>query len=345
MALFQEKDNMLFNVWSWVGCMDQLLTSGRAQLGGLDFSYQGLHRVLQGLSENASISYHDTLSTVYTSPQRKLALSICGWLGPKELELEIAQLESDGLFEKAAFLSFLHSDLQRCIKSLLLSKDRNHHLVCGTIAGFTPSHPNPSWVNLCLQLSKETASPELCAVFTFFATSNWQDVIQSELKMREKLLIALRYLNDTALVEYVDAEGRQTIQKGSLDGLLFTGLSTEAVDIFSEYVDRTGDIQTASLVLSIVVPKRFKDTKVEEWIESYRKYLDQLQLFHIRAMFDIQHAKHAEGEFVIPPQVSISCDYCNQSISHSSSATLSKGNLPSMSPKVKVLFKILCSTF
>ncbi|KAJ1506023.1 hypothetical protein HMI55_001359 [Coelomomyces lativittatus] len=224
----------------------------------------------------------------------------------------------------------------RCIKSLLLSKDRNHHLVCGTIAGFTPSHPNPSWVNLCLQLSKETASPELCAVFTFFATSNWQDVIQSELKMREKLLIALRYLNDTALVEYVDAEGRQTIQKGSLDGLLFTGLSTEAVDIFSEYVDRTGDIQTASLVLSIVVPKRFKDTKVEEWIESYRKYLDQLQLFHIRAMFDIQHAKHAEGEFVIPPQVSISCDYCNQSISHSSSATLSKGNLPSMSPKVKL---------
>lgn len=46
-----------------------------------------------------------------------------------------------------------------------------------------------------------------------------------------------------------------------------TGLTTKGIDLFEKAIDRYGDIQTASLVLSFVMPKRFRDRRVEDWVE------------------------------------------------------------------------------
>lgn len=40
-----------------------------------------------------------------------------------------------------------------------------------------------------------------------------------------------------------------------------------AVDLFSHYINLTGDVQTAVLVLLHVVPKTFKDPRVENWVK------------------------------------------------------------------------------
>ena len=54
---------------------------------------------------------------------------------------------------------------------------------------------------------------------------------------------------------------------GNIQGLFLTGLTPAGVELFENYVDSTGDIQTASLVLAMVVPRRFEDARVTEWVE------------------------------------------------------------------------------
>lgn len=58
------------------------------------------------------------------------------------------------------------------------------------------------------------------------------------------------------------------IKKGNLEGILLTGLlDINAVNLFEQYVNITGDIQTAVLSLSHVIPQKFQDSRVVQWIK------------------------------------------------------------------------------
>jgi len=72
------------------------------------------------------------------------------------------------------------------------------------------------------------------------------------------------------------------IVMGNIDGLLLTGLTPMGVQLFEQYVDRTGDIQTASLVMSLVSPKQFSDSRIDDWVER----LLFLELFFL-VLFDL----------------------------------------------------------
>jgi len=53
---------------------------------------------------------------------------------------------------------------------------------------------------------------------------------------------------------------------GSLEGLVLTGLSPLALDLLENYINRTGDVQTAALVTAHAVPVLFKDERAEYWM-------------------------------------------------------------------------------
>jgi hypothetical protein len=57
------------------------------------------------------------------------------------------------------------------------------------------------------------------------------------------------------------------VQEGNVEGIIVTGLTLRGVDLLEKALDRYGDVQTASLVMSFIVPKRFKDNRVENWVE------------------------------------------------------------------------------
>lgn len=60
------------------------------------------------------------------------------------------------------------------------------------------------------------------------------------------------------------------ISDGNISGLILTGLSTtRGIDLLERMVNNSGDIQTAALLVSFVVPRRIQDTRAEEWIERY----------------------------------------------------------------------------
>ncbi|RKP27137.1 hypothetical protein SYNPS1DRAFT_6701, partial [Syncephalis pseudoplumigaleata] len=87
------------------------------------------------------------------------------------------------------------------------------------------------------------------------------------------------------------------------------------------FVDRTGDVQTAGLIVSQVPLRKFKDPRVDEWVSSYRSLLDRWQCYHVRARFDIDRGRRqriqGDTSGIPAPQVYVRCGFCNQSVTHS----------------------------
>jgi hypothetical protein len=135
-------------------------------------------------------------------------------------------------------------------------------------------------------------------------------------------------------MHFIESSIEEHQKKGQLEGVILTGLEARAVDIFAQYVNLTGDVQTAALALSHIIPKKFKDARVEQWVKryvlflilfysilfydplissfgSYRYFLDVWQLWHARAKFDIARKDS------IPPQIYVRCNFCNQGLTMS----------------------------
>lgn len=51
------------------------------------------------------------------------------------------------------------------------------------------------------------------------------------------------------LSRYIDKLTNEMKEAGNLEGILLTGLTKDGVDLMESYVDRTGDVQTASFCM------------------------------------------------------------------------------------------------
>ena len=98
--------------------------------------------------------------------------------------------------------------------------------------------------------------------------------------------------------------------EGNLFGILLTGLTTDCVDLFQSYINRTSDVQTPAVaVIHSTCQTTLGNKLVNGWIESYRNLLDTWMLWEQRAQFDIQIGKPFE------PRVFIRCVSCGQNLS------------------------------
>lgn len=64
-------------------------------------------------------------------------------------------------------------------------------------------------------------------------------------------------------------------------------------------MDRTGDVQTAALAGAFVHPGQIHDSRVERWIEAYRKMLDHWTLYTVRAKFDIARGNKMRASLAV----------------------------------------------
>lgn len=121
---------------------------------------------------------------------------------------------------------------------------------------------------------------------------------------------------------YIQTTADNLTDSGEIDGIILTGLTDKGLDLLTNYVNRTGDIQTVALASSVAVPRYFKDGRVEEWVECYRELLDRWQLYYTRAKFDIARGRHLQQSSIngppatdtTPTQIYVRCNFCNQSI-------------------------------
>ncbi|KAG0164018.1 hypothetical protein DFQ30_010636, partial [Apophysomyces sp. BC1015] len=259
--------------------------------------------------------------------QRNLALAVCGFgFNAVQLEEELISLEARGEYDKAAGWALFSGVPERAIKALgsahgSRGDDQQRKLMSAVLAGYQAdsSNANPMWQELCESLSKDMMDrPYLRAIFAYIASNDWYRILnEADLPLRERMAVALRVLNDEEMSTFLNATVEQLIREGDIEGVVVTGLTSRGVDLLEQSLNRYGDVQTASLVMSFVVPRRFQDKRVENWVENYRLLLDRWQLWHERAKFDIERGKRMNSSEIAPPQVYVRCTYCAQSLGHS----------------------------
>ncbi|KAL1925621.1 uncharacterized protein VTP21DRAFT_504 [Calcarisporiella thermophila] len=353
-------DPKLLEFWTWIQRAEKLSAEGKSLIEKVDFSFHGVYSIWQGTSTSSGSKKSSPVSTPRPSPppsnssqsaspasakvdreifitastkaaQRRLALRITGFDNDKiALDEHLQSMEQANQSNKAAGWALFHGDVHRALRLLNSSQDERHRLMAAALAGYanfvSGSETDSShslWKELLTSLMNELSDPYLFAIFSYITTSTWQKVLeQNNLPLKDRLGIALRFLDDEALGKYLNEVFAQYTSSGDLEGIQVTGLSPHGVKLLANYVNRTGDIQTACLGTSFVVPRRFRDSRVDEWVENYRLLLNRWQYYHSRAKLDIARGKHmgantAARSTITQPQVFVHCHYCNQSIAHS----------------------------
>ncbi|CAI5758642.1 unnamed protein product [Candida verbasci] len=351
-------DNQLFlrNTWKWLGLAKKSLEKGTMISEGIDLGYQGVLGIWKGIEElqnnqnrtkdsrnvtdvwfsqavKSIISQKGKKTSGIQIPsdsekkaQRKLCLIVSGWyLTSTELEQKLQTLVSMGLSEKAAGWSVFHGDVSKAIEILSTSKKERLRLMATAVAGYLAyknSNINSPWKDQCRKMASELDDPYLRAIFAFIADDDWWDVLdEHSLPLRERLGVALRFLSDKDLTVYLYKIADTVVNKGELEGLILTGITPKGIELLQNYVNRTSDVQTASLIASYACPRYFNDQRSTHWIDCYRNLLNSWGYFSIRAKFDVARSKLSKtftGETVIKPrpkQVYLQCQRCNRNLS------------------------------
>ena len=159
------------------------------------------------------------------------------------------------------------------------------------------------------------------AIANFVTTGLWSEVLTSKsLPLKLKVAIALLSLSDNDLSTYIDQETRLAISSGNIQGVVLTGLSNSAIDLFQSYLNRTSDVQTAALAMSFSAPRFVHDARFDAWRHAYRSQLNTWGLYIERTKFDMQSTKLSvtwDGTKTLQPlraQVSLRCNKCNEAL-------------------------------
>lgn len=293
-------DQLLYT-WRWLLLAGKSASKGSMKTSTLELSYEGVLGIWEGYqwisdqrraTSSSKISFAEytysidkildgsnrTIFTSYISPNktkralRQLCLRVAGWnFEISQLEEKLRDLEKKGLYEQAAGWAVFHGDVTRAVQALAASKSKKHQMMSTAVAGYLAYHNttvNSPWRDLCRKMASDLYDPYMKAVFAFISDGEWIDVLDNtSLPLHERLGIALRFLADDELSHYLNRLSTKAINHGELDGIILTGITPRAVDLLQSYVDKTCDVQTASLIISYRAPKYFEDDRANHWVE------------------------------------------------------------------------------
>ena len=197
----------------------------------------------------------------------------------------------------------------------------------GALAGLLASQSTTESRNSILRehydrLLVRIQDPYCRMMLSYLAVGDWYEVLDEEiLPLRERIAIALRFLDDQALTRYFRRTLQSCREDGLIEGLILSGLNREGFDILQSYADKTGDIQTAAILSCLVCPVKFSDRRAERWLETYRELLDSWRLFHHRCQLDIERGEILSAAIKadeiasfewVPRSFLIRCSYCSK---------------------------------
>ncbi|KAL0488654.1 SEA/GATOR complex protein [Acrasis kona] len=153
---------------------------------------------------------------------------------------------------------------------------------------------------------------------------------EHSISLNDRIAFASIYLNDDDLNKYLYDMTEKYTKNGSLEGILLTGIDQSGIQLMQSYVDRTGDVQLASLTMkqqqqpspSPSPSPPSCSSLADKWLEEYRDLLDRWQMFEERALLDCSIAnrlhEHNDNTLTIPKSamVSVKCAFCDQALVH-----------------------------
>ncbi|KAJ1980840.1 hypothetical protein H4R34_002310 [Dimargaris verticillata] len=335
----------LREAWSWIKDAVTLAEENGFVGGSIKMSFMGIQKVLRELSKRDSATFKNRQAEYQSNSandqiyqgsqlnvQRKLALRISGChYSQHRLEKMLCAMEAEGQYEKAAGWALFHDCHERCIQALRNSGKDHLEMMAMALAAHAARvvdrsnhHYMEEWKAMNHKFMQATDNPYLRAIFKYYHDENWTAVLEERgLSMKERLAIALRFLDDHQLLSYVNGKTATTTQHGNLEGLILTGLTERTMQLLRNYVDQTADVQTASLILSFSPTPSTPHSIKGRCIEDYRDLLDQWQMYETRAMFDIDRGAWARKFDIRPPplqeapMVVVRCTYCNGNLMQS----------------------------
>jgi hypothetical protein len=138
------------------------------------------------------------------------------------------------------------------------------------------------------------------------------------LPLLERLVLALRFVDDDVLPVFLERQMRSCIERGDLQGLPLTGLakSNDCLDLLQRYLDRTHDFQTVAVISTLIYGR--PDSRMKRWNSEYRKVLNHWRMFMERVDYDMARGailRQQGFDVEIPARTIIRCNFCQKSIS------------------------------
>ena len=253
---------------------------------------------------------------------RQLALELCGWKFTTEsLETECQELIDRGLYYQAVVQAVLHEYKHvalNLLRTLIRSKTVPNIGLGALLASDTI---NEEQREMCLWMAADTEDPALKALLTFLTTGNWRDVMKTNyLHLGYRVALGLKYLNDSEIHGFLQSETARAVRNGDLEGILLTGLSDQANDLFQTYISKTNDLQTAVLATAFTNPLYVVDLRWEMWKDTYFMQMQSWRAFIERTRFVVQHTQMSrtqDGQSLIespPSQITLRCAHCQQNL-------------------------------
>ncbi|KAG0415270.1 hypothetical protein HPB47_007546 [Ixodes persulcatus] len=259
------------------------------------------------------------LGPTYHSRERERVLWLCGWKAKHDgLPGNIfhRRLEKEANYARKAAIHMFNLRLKEAVAVLrdaaTTGKGSSVGLVALALSGYS-KETREAWREVWHSLRLSLSEPYLHALFAFLTAqddSYHQLLYDCDMAVEDRVAFACLHLPDSKLTQYIGDLTNSLVAEGNLDGVLLTGLGEEGVELVQRYLDRTGDVQTASLVALQSHPSVLSvSPRAQLWVDHYRHLLDQWRLWQQRCQFDCQWVRqHASS--VPPPQVVVSCNFC-----------------------------------
>ena len=269
---------------------------------------------------------------------RRLCLYTLGLGLPyQKLEATVKDFVRQGQNTKAAALAIIHDQAKLAFQALR-SGDASpaQRELSLALAGYNKGVVDDTWEQTVRDIKKDLDDPYARAILALVSYGDWHDVLaETSLPLRDRVGIALLYLNDDELTHFISDNVAECVREGDIEGVVLTGLTEQAVPLFENYIRKFSDLQTAILAISFACPSYFTDSRVDLWRQTYRSQLNSWSMFIQRVHFDVQSTRLSvslSGKPEIRPpsrQVSIRCNNCDQALHRDSSRVLPPGSFDS----------------
>jgi WD repeat-containing protein mio len=272
---------------------------------------------------------------------RQLCLAVCGWgKSTSELDKSIKDLESKGHHTKAAAWALYENAPQRAVE--ILKRGGKDLLFIGLALNLqlkgALATDKKDWDSVLQEHSQMMADPYLRAIYALISTGDWKAIAdEPSLPLRDRVGVAVRNLDDVELTNWLRRQMAEAIKTGDIEGIVLAGITDKMVDILAKYIEKFGDYQTVTLIMSHAAPLYINDYRTSQWREEYRDLLNTNKLYIDRAKFDVQSTRKSQqrdGTAVIKPpprQVTLRCVRCDTALTSDLSNT---ANPPTSNPSV-----------
>ncbi|KAF2275471.1 uncharacterized protein EI97DRAFT_379279 [Westerdykella ornata] len=341
-------DRWLVDAWNLVERMDAHAWGDGMVGGGLDLKYLGVSAIwsnklemydqrlidpdaktseaifveaVKEICENKEFPPFSGTSTAFPE-NRQLCLSLCGWhLSKKGLRERCSVLINEGQYYKAIVLAVFQGYKEVALDLLkeTIQQGKIHNVGLGAVIAC--DYVNEDQRHLCSWMAEMTNDAYLKALLAYFISGDWGTVVDMpQLALSDRVGVALKYLKDERLSHFLHMVTTETIAYGDIEGLLLTGFTNRAMDLFEHYIAKYGDLQSAVLILSRACPLYIQDPRWSLWRDMYLNQMQVWRTFLERTHYIKEHNLRCvsrEGRSVnkpTSPSLAIRCHNCQQNL-------------------------------